>query len=147
MSSPNARADQLAPAVGAGTTRAHDVVTGAFGYTGRYIAQQLLAQGRKVTTLTGRPDRQSPFGDQVRALPFNFDDPGTLAKSLEGVDTLYNTYWIRFARRGTSHDIAVRNSRTLLKAPKTQECGALCTSASAAQPQPLRFPTFAAKRR
>jgi NADH dehydrogenase len=96
--------------------RAHDVVTGAFGYTGRYIAERLLAQGRQVTTLTGRPDRQSPFGDQVRALPFNFDDPGALAKALEGVDTLYNTYWIRFPRHGASHDFAVRNSRTLLKA-------------------------------
>ncbi len=116
MTSPKARPGQDAPKAGVGTTRGHDVVTGAFGYTGRYIAQQLLAQGRQVTTLTGRTDRQSPFGDQVRALPFNFDDPGTLAKSLEGVDTLYNTYWIRFSRRGMSHDTAVRNSRTLLKA-------------------------------
>ncbi|NLG44479.1 MAG: NAD-dependent epimerase/dehydratase family protein, partial [Phycisphaerae bacterium] len=29
-----------------------DVVTGAFGYTGKYIARRLLAQGRRLLTLT-----------------------------------------------------------------------------------------------
>jgi NAD(P)-dependent dehydrogenase (short-subunit alcohol dehydrogenase family) len=32
-----------------------DVVTGAFSYTGRYIAQKLLARGRRVVTLTNHP--------------------------------------------------------------------------------------------
>ena len=66
-------------------------VTGAFGYTGRYLARHLLAQGKTVITLTGNPDRPNPFGDQVRPFPFSFDDPGALARSLEGVRTLYNT--------------------------------------------------------
>jgi hypothetical protein len=32
-----------------------DVVTGAFGYTGRYITGRLLESGRSVKTLTGHP--------------------------------------------------------------------------------------------
>ena len=32
------------------------VVTGAFGYTGKYIARRLLEAGSKVTTLTGHPE-------------------------------------------------------------------------------------------
>ena len=47
-------------------------VTGAFGYSGKYIAQRLLAEGRDVITLTGSPDRPNPFGDRVRAFPFDF---------------------------------------------------------------------------
>ena len=42
-----------------------DVVTGAFGYTGRYITARLLDSGRSVRTLTGHPNRPNPFGDRV----------------------------------------------------------------------------------
>jgi NADH dehydrogenase len=98
------------------TTPAHDVVTGAFGYTGRYIARRLLAQGRRVTTLTSRPGRADPFGGQVQALPFTFDSPSALTKSLEGVNTLYNAYWVRFAHGGLNHEVAARNSRALIQA-------------------------------
>lgn len=92
-----------------------DVVTGAFGYTGRHITGRLLAAGREVRTLTGHPSRQSPFGSAVKAQPFRFDDPVALADSLRGADTLYNTYWIRFARGGLDHDTAVVQSRALIR--------------------------------
>src|SRR5690606_36587488 len=49
---------------GAGGEGMH-VVTGAFGYTGRYITRRLLERGLRVKTLTGHPDRPNPFGDQV----------------------------------------------------------------------------------
>ena len=42
------------------------VVTGAYGYTGKYIARQLLSIGKRVITITGHPQRESPFGDQVK---------------------------------------------------------------------------------
>lgn len=45
-----------------------DIVTGAFGYTGRYIARRLLESGDKVRTLTSRSAADSPFGEHVRAL-------------------------------------------------------------------------------
>ena len=48
-------------------------VTGAFGYTGKYIAKHLLAQGKQVITLTNNPSRPNPFGEQVRTLAFNFE--------------------------------------------------------------------------
>ena len=94
------------------------VVTGASGYTGRYIAQRLLDRGDTVRTLTGRPPRPGPFAGRVEAHPYNFADPGALTRSLEGVDTLFNTYWIRFARGGLTHDVAARNSHTLFRVAK-----------------------------
>ncbi len=92
------------------------VVTGAFGYTGKYIARRLLEQGSRVRTLTRTPVSRSPFGDDVEARPLDFGDPSGLFASLEGADILYNTYWVRFARRGVTHDTAVENSRALLRA-------------------------------
>jgi NADH dehydrogenase len=41
-----------------------------------------------------------------------------LADALEGATTLYNTYWIRFARGRRDHDLAVANSRTLFHAAR-----------------------------
>jgi NADH dehydrogenase len=96
-----------------------DAVTGAFGYTGKYIARRLLAEGREVITLTGNPHRLNPFGEQVRAFPFDFDHPSALAARLKGVDTLYNTYWVRFPHGETSYESAVENTRTLISAAKT----------------------------
>jgi len=92
------------------------VVTGAFGYTGRYITQRLLAKGITVKTLTGHPNRPDPFGGHVAAIPFNFDKPDELAKSLEGASVLYNTYWVRFTHGATSFDQAVENTKTLARA-------------------------------
>ena len=92
------------------------VVTGAFGYTGRYIAQRLLDDGVTVRSLTRNPASFSPFGDRVERHPLDFDDPVQLSESLRGADTLYNTFWIRFARGSVNHDTAVRYSRNLVDA-------------------------------
>ena len=92
------------------------VVTGAFGYTGRYITHRLLAKGITVKTLTGHPDRPNPFGGQVSAAPFNFDRPGELVNSLRGASVLYNTYWVRFTHGATGFDQAVENTQTLVRA-------------------------------
>jgi NADH dehydrogenase len=96
--------------------REHNIVTGAFGYTGRYITQRLLAMGKRVTTLTRRPATESPFGPEVRAKPFNFDQPRALEADLRGASTLYNTYWVRYPHGGTTFDAAVQNSRVLFRA-------------------------------
>jgi len=92
------------------------VVTGAFGYTGKYIARRLLATGHRVRTLTGHPERPNPFGDQVGVVPFNFHDMVALVSSLKGADVLYNTYWVRFEHGTTTFDRAVENTRTLIRA-------------------------------
>src|SRR5215211_7376110 len=77
-----------------------DVVTGAFGYTGRYITGRLLESGRSVKTLTGHPNRPNPFGDQIDVAPLDFEDRRNLTEHLRGATTLYNTYWVRFPTRG-----------------------------------------------
>jgi NADH dehydrogenase len=93
-----------------------DAVTGAFSYTGKYITRLLLAQGREVMTLTGHPERPNEFGGKVRAWPYHFDQPDRLAMSLEGVDTLYNTYWVRFDHGKTTFQKAVRDTQALFRA-------------------------------
>jgi NADH dehydrogenase len=93
-----------------------DVVTGASGYTGRYITRLLLSRGRRVRTLTGHPTRANPFGDQIESAPFNFDRPDELARSLEGAGTVFNTYWIRFPHGGQTFDSAVANTRVMIEA-------------------------------
>jgi NADH dehydrogenase len=95
-----------------------NVVTGAFGYTGKYITRRLLALGQRVTSLTGHPDRPNPFGDRVRVAPYNFDNPAALADSLRGATTLYNTYWVRFNYGDATFDRAVQNLKTLFNAAK-----------------------------
>ena len=92
------------------------VVTGAFGYTGKYIARRLLEVGSKVTTLTGHLESPNRFGKRLSTSPFNFDNPAALARTLEAADTLFNTYWIRFAHGGINHDTAVENLMTLISA-------------------------------
>jgi NADH dehydrogenase len=100
-----------------------NVVTGAFGYTGKYIARRLLADGIRVKTLTGHPERPNPFGAQVVAAPFNFDDLPTLIDQLSGASTLYNTYWVRFSRGEVTFDRAVESTRTLIQAAKDAGVG------------------------
>jgi uncharacterized protein YbjT (DUF2867 family) len=93
---------------------AMDVVTGAFGYSGAAIARDLLAAGRRVRTLTSHPrDDQD-----IEALPLDFTDADGLARSLDGADTLYNTYWVRFSHGANTQDRAVANSRVLFEAAK-----------------------------
>jgi uncharacterized protein YbjT (DUF2867 family) len=91
-----------------------DVVTGAFSYTGRHIAEALLARGRRVRTLTRRRDPSHPLATRVEVAPLAFDD--SLAASLRGADTLYNTYWVRFERGETTFDMAVQNTAALFGA-------------------------------
>jgi hypothetical protein len=85
-----------------------NVITGAFGYTGKYITRRLLALGKEVRTLTGHPNNPNPFGEQVRAYPFNFDNFAELVKSLQGATTFYNTYWIRFSHGTNTFEQLVR---------------------------------------
>jgi NADH dehydrogenase len=93
-----------------------DVVTGAFSYTGRHIAEALLARGRSVRTLTRRPDPAHPLADRVGVAPLAFDD--SLGGSLRDADTLYNTYWVRFERGETTFERAIQNTTALFQAAK-----------------------------
>jgi NADH dehydrogenase len=78
-----------------------------------------VAAERTVTTLTRDPSRPNPFAESVHVEPYRFDNPTGLARSLEGADTLYNTYWVRFPRGQTSFEQAVENSRKLFAAARS----------------------------
>ncbi len=91
-------------------------VTGAFSYSGKYIARRLLARGAEVITLTGHPGRPDPFSGKVRAFPLDFGDERGLAATLRGMDVLVNTYWVRFDRGGNTQPRAVENTRRLVHA-------------------------------
>lgn len=93
-------------------------VTGAFGYSGRYIAERLLEAGHEVITLTNSLNRPNPFGEKVMAFPFDFENPARLRETLQGVHALVNTYWVRFDHRLFTHDQAVANTKALFSAAK-----------------------------
>ena len=93
-------------------------VTGAFGYSGRYIAKRLLAAGHEVVTLTNSMHRANPFGEKITVFPFHFEEPQKLRDSLRGVHALVNTYWVRFDHRLFTHGQAVANTKILFAAAK-----------------------------
>ena len=92
-----------------------DAVTGAFGYSGGAIAAQLLESGRRVRTLTAHPGR-APSRTDIEVRPLDFDDRPRLTEALRGVETLYNTYWIRFRRGALDHATATARSEVLFQA-------------------------------
>jgi NADH dehydrogenase len=91
-------------------------ITGAYSYSGKYITRRLLARGHEVITLTAHPNRTDEFKDKVKAYPFNFDNPEGLRQSLQNVDVLYNTYWVRFNHSTFNHEDAVANILVLFDA-------------------------------
>ena len=89
-----------------------NVVTGAFGFSGKYIAERLLAMGERVRTLTNHPRGDAA----IESAPLDFRNPQELAQSMAGTTVLYNTYWVRFAYGGVDHERAVENTRVLIRA-------------------------------
>ncbi|HSJ86804.1 MAG TPA: NAD(P)H-binding protein [Anaerolineales bacterium] len=93
-------------------------VTGAFSYSGKYITRRLLkGSDIEVVTLTGHPHRPDPFGGKVKAYPLDFDE-ASMTRSLQGVDVLVNTYWVRFDKGENTQPRAVQNTRKLVNAAK-----------------------------
>jgi NADH dehydrogenase len=94
------------------------IVTGALGYSGKYIAKHLLNAGYQVRTLTNSSDKSNTFGNKIKVYPFHFNDPEKLVESLTGASVLYNTYWVRFNYKDFNHLMAVDNTLRLIKAAK-----------------------------
>ncbi len=93
-------------------------MTGAFGYSGRYIAARLLERGHEVHTVTNSPHRTNPFAGRITASSFHFDDPAKLVETLRGADVLYNTYWVRFNHGAFTQASAVENTIKLFSAAR-----------------------------
>jgi len=77
-------------------------VTGATGFTGRFIARRLEAAGDEVTNLT-----RTELGST-----------DLLEGALRGVDTLYNTFWIRFERGAVTYRWAIERSAAIFEAAR-----------------------------
>ncbi|RME58357.1 MAG: NAD-dependent epimerase/dehydratase family protein, partial [Candidatus Dadabacteria bacterium] len=93
-------------------------VTGAFGYSGKYIAKALLERGKRVRTLTNSLERESELKGKVEVFPLNFDRPKELLQALEGTEVLYNTYWIRFNTKFFTIKEALKNTLILFLCAK-----------------------------
>lgn len=93
-----------------------DAVTGATSFTGRFIAERLVASSRRVIDLTRDPRPPHPLGELVSSALLDFDHPDRLTRTLEGVDTLYNTFWIRFERGPITYRWAIERSQFLFAA-------------------------------
>lgn len=123
------------------------VVTGAYGYSGRYIAQRLLEAGVVVRTITDSPNRANPFEERVQAVPFHFDQPDLLAQNLAGASVLYNSYWVRFDHKGFTFEDAIRNSLTLFKAAKEAGVGRIVHISITNPSEDSHLPYFSGKAR
>lgn len=93
-------------------------VTGSFGFTGRAITERLLDAGHEVVTLTRRSGVGDPLASRIEVRPFDTARPAEVAANLAGVDTLFNTYWLRFPRGGSTFEGAVARSAALLSAAR-----------------------------
>jgi len=98
--------------------RSFDVVTGAFSFTGRFIARRLMAQERRLKTLTNHPNREGAEDIKADIAPLQFADREALVESLRGGNVLYNTYWVRFHHGKVRFGEAVANTRVLMGAAR-----------------------------
>ena len=93
------------------------VVTGAFSFTGAYVARALLERGERVRTLSRRPDSGHPLAGEVEFAPLQFRDEAALKRDLTGAATLFNTYWVRFPRGDVTWETVLENTRTAIAPP------------------------------
>ncbi len=94
------------------------IVTGALGYSGKVVAEKLIQEGYEVKTLTNSLNKENPFGSKIAIESFHFDDQNLMSKSMEGYDTLINTYWVRFNHNRFNHSDAVSNTQKLFDSAK-----------------------------
>jgi nucleoside-diphosphate-sugar epimerase len=95
-----------------------NIVTGAFSYSGRFIAARLLERGRSVRTLTNHPRTHDPLASRMASYPLDFADRDALVNAMRGADTLYNTYWVRAPHGSLTHAVAVENTKRLIDAAR-----------------------------
>ena len=94
-------------------------VTGAFGFTGRALAERLLAEGHEVVTLSRRSGEGDRLAPRLAAIhPLDASRPDAFRAALEGVDVLYNTWWLRFPRGGGTFERLLADSSVLLAAAR-----------------------------
>jgi uncharacterized protein YbjT (DUF2867 family) len=93
-------------------------VTGAFGFTGRALSERLLADRHEVVTLTRRSGTGDRLAARISVRPIDGATAAELAAALEGVETLFNTYWLRFPRGASTFEGAIARCAELLSAAR-----------------------------
>jgi uncharacterized protein YbjT (DUF2867 family) len=121
-------------------------VTGVFSYSGRFIAEALLARGWEVVALgRRRPAPADRLAERVDFSPLLLDDEEALASVLSGCEVLFNTYWVRFEYGGATFAQAIERSERLFLAALGAQVGRIVhlsvSNASADSP----FPYFRGK--
>jgi NADH dehydrogenase len=92
-------------------------VTGVFSYSGRFIAEALLARGWEVVALgRRRPPPADRLAERVDFFPLLLDDEEALVSALSGCEVLFNTYWVRFEQGGATFAEAIERSSRLFQA-------------------------------
>jgi len=102
--------DQEATELGNGSAKTV-VITGAFGYTGKYATRILLARRYRIRTLTHHPERENPFADKVQAFPYNFEHPERLTETLRGASALIAPFAARLLPRESATRAGSRRVR------------------------------------
>lgn len=86
-------------------------ITGALSYTGRYLSKLLIDNG--VTHITSFSRRTTPLTShlltptdlsKITSKPLDWTSRKATSESLEGIDVLFCTYWIRFEVDGDTHE-------------------------------------------
>lgn len=95
-----------------------NLVTGSFSFSGKFITNELLKTGERVETFTNHPVTTNPNYSKITIKQYVFNDFNALVENFKGVDTFFNSYWIRFPYGSTSWMDAIRYSKDLFKACK-----------------------------
>ncbi len=69
-------------------------ITGANSYSGQYVSKMLRQKGHDILNISSS-QRTHSLG-QLDTVPYSFQDRKRFTADLKGVDTLVNTYWVRF---------------------------------------------------
>ncbi|MFP3900682.1 MAG: SDR family oxidoreductase [Acidimicrobiia bacterium] len=148
MDAPGQGTGRPGPGTGAGgrdggPERELDLVTGAFGNTGRAIAERLLGEGRRVRTLTNHPGPRDG-AEAIEVRPYRFDDPDQLAASFAGATTFYDTFWMRTGTE-SGYATVVERSRALIAAAERAGVRRIVHLSVAHASEASPFPYFRAK--
>src|SRR5207248_5499600 len=111
-----------------------DVVTGAFSYTGSFIARRLLAAGHQLRTLTNKPRPPTDLAGKIVSAPLDFEDVDGMVRLMRGADTVYNTYWIHSNYGATPSTAPCGGAKSCLPRPGRRGSAAWFTSASPIPP-------------
>ncbi len=93
-------------------------LTGAFSYSGRYIAKKLLSKGIKIRALTNHPKPELFPQHSIPVFPLQFKEEGPLIDFLKGTEVFINTYWIRYPHKEQTHEKAATNIQFLTQCAK-----------------------------